>query len=179
PNIMTEYILLFRKPGQRRLWEGRSRKERASHRIALDSVTKKEVANNIWHVAPVPPKQIAHPCPFPEEIPYRLIRWFSWKNDLVLDPFCGSGTTLKVAANLGRRWVGYELVSKYAVLAAERVRERLALRKQLVVAYDKVSYGRGIAAKSGKRARFRRKGKAGRKRAVSQPDLPLFAHEGS
>ncbi len=156
PNIMTEYILLFRKPGPKRIYEGRGREEKEENRIELDSVTTRDVANNVWHVAPVPPRQLNHPCPFPEEIPYRIIRWYSYKGDLVLDPFCGIGTTLKVAANLGRRWVGYEIIEKYADIAKKRVHEPLVLRKQLVVAYDKLEYGEKVSAKNKRRDPFRR-----------------------
>jgi len=141
PNIMTEYILLFRKPGARRIYTGRSKEEKERNRVQLDSIFTKEVANNIWHIAPVPPGQHDHPCPFPEEIPYRLIRWFTYEGDLVLDPFCGVGTTLKVAANLRRRWVAYEIKEKYAQVTAQRVHEPLKLRRQLVVQLEKLSYG--------------------------------------
>jgi site-specific DNA-methyltransferase (adenine-specific) len=156
---MTEYILIFRKPGPTRIYEGRSREEKEENRIELDSVTTRDVANNVWHVAPVPPRQLNHPCPFPEEIPYRIIRWYSYKGDLVLDPFCGIGTTLKVAASLGRQWVGYEIVEKYAALAEKRVREPLVLRKQLLVAYDKLEYGEKTSPKNKPRAPFRGKGR--------------------
>jgi modification methylase len=141
PNIMTEYILLFKKPGDRKAYHGKSTEEKEAHRIELDSVTTKDVANNIWHIAPVPPRQLDHPCPFPEEIPYRLLRWFTYSKDTVLDPFCGVGATLKVANNLDRHWVGYEILEKYVDAAEERVKEPLQLRKQLVVNYDKLEYG--------------------------------------
>jgi site-specific DNA-methyltransferase (adenine-specific) len=174
PNIMTEYILLFQKPGERHIRDGRTPEEKRRHRIALDSVTTKEVANNIWHIAPVPPNQLDHPCPFPEEIAYRLIRWFSYEGDLVLDPFCGIGTTLKVAANLKRRWVGYEIIKKYAEISMRRVREPLVLRKQLIVNLEKLSYGEKTAPKNKPRAPFRRKGLKTPDAAPVSPDLPLF-----
>jgi len=159
PNIMTEYILLFRKPGSRKIHQGRSREEKERHRVPLDSVTTKEVANNIWHIAPVPPNQLDHPCPFPEEIPYRLIRWFTYEGDLVLDPFCGIGTTLKVAANLKRRWIGYEIVQKYVDMTVSRVKEPLILRKQLIVNLEKMDYGERTSPKHKQRVPFRRTGK--------------------
>ena len=144
PNIMTEYILLFRKPGARRIYDGRSKEEKERNRIHLDSVFTREIANNIWHIAPVPPGQFDHPCPFPEEIPYRLVRWFTYEGDLVLDPFCGVGTTLKVAANLRRQWIGYEIKKKYRDLTMQRVRESLRLREQLIVRLEKEPYGTHI-----------------------------------
>lgn len=154
PNIMTEYILLFRKPGKRRLYDGRSKEEKERNRIQIDSVFTKEVANNIWHIAPVPPGQYQHPCPFPEEIPYRLVRWFTYEGDLVLDPFCGVGTTPKVTANLRRFWVGYETKEEYAKTTAIRVQEPLRLRKQLVVQLEKVAYGVRQPAKNAPRPPF-------------------------
>lgn len=49
-----------------------------------------------------------HPAPFPEELPYRLIKLYTWPGDLVIDPFSGRGTTVGVAEKLGRRWIGIE-----------------------------------------------------------------------
>ncbi len=70
----------------------------------------------IWDI-PVPNKSdIAygkHSAIMPEEIAYRCIRLFSFENDVILDPFAGSGTTLKVAKSLNRHYVGYELYEHY------------------------------------------------------------------
>jgi len=163
PNLMTEYILVFRKPGERRIYEGKSPGEKEAARNEVDSVFTRDVANNIWHIAPVPPGQLDHPCPFPEEIAYRLIRWYSYPGGVVLDPFCGVGTTLKVAAQTGRRWVGYEIVEKYAESARKRVKEPLQLRKQLVPAFEKIHYGERTARKSSPaRKPFRQKPKSGK-----------------
>jgi len=139
PNIMCEYILIFRKEGPK-IYEKRTHQEKEADKSPIDSLFKMDIANNIWHIAPVPPKTIAHPCPFPEEIPHRLISLYSYKNDLILDPFVGSGQTTKVAKLLGRRFVGYDIVSEYVDLATKRLDEPSALRdKQLVVRFDKVS----------------------------------------
>ena len=156
PNIMTEYVLLFRKPGGRRIYAGKSDKEKQHNRVEIDSVFTKEVANNIWHIAPVPPNQLPHPCPFPEEIPYRLIRWFSYQGDLVLDPFGGIGTTPKVAAALHRHWVAYEIKPEYAEITKSRVTEPLVLREQLIAKYDKIEYGVREPGTRSSRAPFRR-----------------------
>jgi DNA modification methylase len=138
PNIMAEYILVFRKPGPRKIHEGRSHDERQGSRYPIDALFTRELANNVWHIAPVPPGQFDHPCPFPEEIPRRLIRLYSYRGDLVLDPFAGSGTTLKVARHLGRRWVGYEVKEDYCRLARARVEEPMTLRDQLLCSYEKM-----------------------------------------
>ncbi len=141
PNIMNEYILVFNKPGQK-IYQDRSpgEKSRATHRI--DSLFTMETANNIWHIAPVPPSTIDHPAPFPEEIPYRLITLYSYPEEIILDPFAGSGQTLKVAKALGRKYYGYENISGYVELAQKRITEPLAIRpQQLIAVFDKVKPG--------------------------------------
>jgi site-specific DNA-methyltransferase (adenine-specific) len=138
PNIMTEYLLIFRKPGESKIHETRTLDEKESSRYPIDALFTREQANSVWHIAPVPPGQYSHPCPFPEEIPYRLIRLYSYQGDLVLDPFAGSGTTLKVAHHLGRRWVGFETERQYIRVARERIEQPLRLRDQLVATFQKM-----------------------------------------
>jgi len=139
PNIMTEYILVFRKPGLA-LYDGKSAEEKSGAEVPVDEVFTRDVANNVWHIAPVPPGHLNHPCPFPEEIPYRLIRLYSYPGDVVLDPFAGSGQTLKVARALGRRFAGYETSKTYVEYARGRIGEPLSVRReQLVVKFEKVS----------------------------------------
>ena len=138
PNIMTEYILLFRKPGEKIYRQVNGSRE--ASRFEIDDVFKMDTANNIWHIAPVPPRTIDHPCPFPEEIPYRLIKMYSYLADTVLDPFVGSGQTTKVAAELGRSTVGYDTKQEYLDYARSRIAEPLRVRpKQLIARFEKVS----------------------------------------
>ena len=136
PNIMTEYILLFRKPGPR-IYDNRTDGEKDSAAINLSQLLTNEIANNVWHIAPIPPGHLDHPCPFPEEIPFRLILLYSYPGDLILDPFAGSGQTLKVAHNLGRRYVGYETKSEYVNYAKRRATEPLNLREEQLMAVFK------------------------------------------
>lgn len=159
PNLMLEYILIFRKPGDKRIYAGRTPKEKQRDAMQVDTVFTRDIANNIWHIAPVPPNQLPHPCPFPEELAYRLIRLYSYTGDLVLDPFAGIGTTLKVANATGRGWVGYELIEEYITYASKRLGEPLKLRKQLVADFQKIDYGETISAKNKTRAPFRRETK--------------------
>ena len=132
PNIMTEYILMFRKHGPKIYRQVNGRRE--ANRLEIDDIFKMDVANNIWHIAPVPPKTITHPCPFPEEIPYRIINMYSYRGDTVLDPFVGSGQTTKIALALGRNAVGYDTEKKYIEYSTERLTEPLRLRHQQLVA---------------------------------------------
>lgn len=138
PNIMTEYILVFKKPGPA-IYKDASKEKKSHATYPINRLFTMDVANNIWHIAPVPPDVIDHPCPFPEEIPHRLITLYSYPDDLVLDPFTGSGQTLKVANHLGRKFVGYETIQKYADLTMKRVHEPLSLREyQLIATFEKV-----------------------------------------
>jgi len=141
PNIMSEYILVFRNPGPK-IYRERSSEEKAAAEFMIDTLFTLETANNIWHIAPVPPGTIDHPAPFPEEIPFRLITLYSYPGDIILDPFSGSGQTLKVAKALDRSYFGYETISKYIDLANKRIEEPLSIRqKQLTAVFNKITPG--------------------------------------
>jgi DNA modification methylase len=141
PNIMNEYILVFRKPGPK-IYQTRSIEEKNGAEYVIDTLFTRETANNIWHIAPVPPGFIDHPAPFPEEIPLRLITLYSYPQDIVLDPFTGSGQTLKVARALGRNFIGFENIPTYVELAKKRINQPLSLRKkQLVTVFEKIEPG--------------------------------------
>jgi len=76
---------------------------------------------SVWEVPPESARRVGHPAPFPVELASRVIRLYSYVGDVVLDPFCGSGTTCVAAKRLNRHWVGYDIVPKYCVLAEERL----------------------------------------------------------
>ena len=136
PNIMTEYILVFRKDGEPIYRQKNGQRE--SSKIEIDDIFKLDVANNVWHIAPVPPGQLDHPCPFPAEIPYRLIRMYSYRGDIILDPFVGAGQTTSVAVALGRGAVGYDIEEKYVEYSRKRIGDLPWLRPmQLVARFDK------------------------------------------
>jgi site-specific DNA-methyltransferase (adenine-specific) len=108
-----EYILVFSK-------ESFSRKPE----VKEDTIEREsflEWTKSIWTFPAVSAKRIGHPAPFPEELPRRLIDLYTFKNDVVLDPFCGSGTTCLAAFRLGRHYIGYEINPQYKQLAEERL----------------------------------------------------------
>ena len=138
---MNEYILIFQKPGPK-IYLERSQEEKTRAKYMIDKLFTLETANNIWHIAPVPPGFIEHPAPFPEEIPHRLITLYSYPQEVILDPFTGSGQTLKVARALNRNYIGYETIPTYVELAIKRIDQPLSIRsKQLVANFNKISPG--------------------------------------
>lgn len=129
PNIMTEYILVFRKGSHVRRGE--------ADELAVDELFKRDIANNVWHIAPVPPKTIDHPCPYPDELVRRLILLYSQPGDTVLDPFLGSGQTARIALKHDRHSIGYEIESYYLKVAYQRLREPIQREYQLLPKYDR------------------------------------------
>lgn len=88
----------------------------------LDKFEWREYINTIWQF-PVE-KNRKHPAPFPVELPLRLIKLFSFYDDVILDPFMGSGTTAVAAKQVGRHYIGYELSNDYITLANSRLDQR-------------------------------------------------------
>ena len=113
PNIMTEHIIIVRKPGSIRL---------------PNSDIPTEWLESVWDLAPVPPRKINHPAPYPEEIPHRLIRMFTNPGDWVLDPFNGAGATSKASFDLGRSALGFDIEKKYVALAKKRLKDPSSIR---------------------------------------------------
>ena len=74
---------------------------------------------NVWEIPPELDRK--HPCPYPEELPRRLIKLYSYVGNIVLDPFAGYGTTLKVAGELRRHCIGIEISRKYVSLMKRRI----------------------------------------------------------
>jgi len=81
----------------------------------------KDWTQGVWVFNGESKKRVGHPAPFPKDLPYRCIKMFSYVNDLVFDPFTGSGTTLLIAQNLGRKAIGTELDQNYCELAKNRI----------------------------------------------------------
>lgn len=109
-----EYILMQRKPGG---YRKPTIEQRESSRIEKKDFN--EWFQQIWNIPGSSTKQ--HPAPFPVSLAYRLVRMFSFTGDTVLDPFCGSGTTLIAAARCERDGIGIEIDPKYCELAEEKL----------------------------------------------------------
>src|SRR6186997_1856034 len=91
----------------------RTVKQRAAEGLPSESTLMTEdfmaLTLDIWSIPAESARRVGHPAPFPVELPEQLIRLYTFENDLVLDPFMGSGSALVAAAGLGRRYVGYDL----------------------------------------------------------------------
>jgi site-specific DNA-methyltransferase (adenine-specific) len=90
----------------------------------LDDITRDEFmewTNGLWTFPGESRKRVGHPAPFPVELPRRCIRLFSFREDLVLDPFLGSGTTLIAAEMNDRRAIGIEIDETYCRIAKDRL----------------------------------------------------------
>lgn len=81
---------------------------------------------DVWRIRPERARRVRHPAPFPVELPERFIRLYTYRGDVVLDPFLGSGSTAIAAARLGRRYVGYDLDEGYITIARQRLAEEAA-----------------------------------------------------
>lgn len=86
-----------------------------------------EWTNGLWTFNGESKKRIGHPAPFPIELPYRCIKLFSFVDDIIFDPFAGSGTTLIAANNTNRYSAGIEIDLKYCELAKQRIINETAM----------------------------------------------------
>lgn len=110
---LHEYLLVFSKGRWGRVRKGKS------------TINKEDFMRDtlsIWNERPESAKRVGHPAPFSVPLAERVINLYSWEEDIVLDPFLGSGTTAMAAENLGRDWVGFENNIEYSLLADQRIR---------------------------------------------------------
>lgn len=107
-----EYLLVFAKQSYSRPDKGESDIQAEEFMAATLS---------IWEIPPESARRVGHPAPFPIELAARVIKLYSYKNDVVLDPFMGSGTTCLAARTLGRNYVGYDISPEYCTIAEARL----------------------------------------------------------
>jgi DNA modification methylase len=108
-----EYILVFNKGSYKR-----------DSKDKENTITKDkfmEWTKSVWIMNPESARKAMHPAPFPVELPYRLIQLYSFKNDIILDPFMGSGTTGIAAIKSERKYIGYDINDEYIKVAQKRL----------------------------------------------------------
>jgi site-specific DNA-methyltransferase (adenine-specific) len=116
-----EYILVFSKDNYK-LEGDNSIKEMSNDEFV-------QYTRTIWNFSPESKKKIGHPAPFPEELPKRLIKFLSYKDNIILDMFSGSGTTGLVAKKLGRDFILIDNSKEYCELALKRIKRELSQTK--------------------------------------------------
>jgi len=109
-----EYILVFCK-------DTFKRQNPAKRKNSIGRDEFLEYNKSVWNFSAEPARKIGHPAPFPVELPRRLIQLYTFENEIVLDPFMGSGQTAIAAMKSKRHYVGYEIIEKYVNLANNRI----------------------------------------------------------
>ena len=112
-----EYVIIFSK----------GTFSRSSHNKE-NTITKEEFltfTKSMWDFPAESATRTGHPAPFPTELPYRCIQLYTFRGEVVLDPFCGIGSTCIAALKSGRRFVGYDVSKEYLEMANRRINNLL------------------------------------------------------
>jgi len=112
-----EYILIFSK-------NNFSRKNIRRRKVTITRDEFLEFTKSVWTFSAATARKIGHPAPFPLDLPYRLIQLYTYKDEIVLDPFMGSGQTAIAAIQTNRKYIGYEIYEKYILLAQNRINNK-------------------------------------------------------
>ena len=125
PSLAVEYVFVFQKSAakksEKNIYHNRSAKEKQANKINMEGY--QEQSKNIWNIRPVAPRENMHPCPFPEELARRVIKYYSYKGDTVLDIFSGSGVTNLVAEELERKHIGMETEKQYVEYSVKKIND--------------------------------------------------------
>ena len=134
-----EFILMQRKPGG---YRKPTDAQRDASRISKEDFNR--WFQQIWNITGASTRH--HPAPFPLELATRLVRMFSFSGDTVLDPFCGSGTTMVAAFRTGRNSIGIEIDPEYCRMAARYLKaENTDLFASAELRFERISAGRACA----------------------------------
>lgn len=109
PNIVTEYVLVFKKKSDKLI----------DHFLKNESVEGDYEKTNIWRIQPE--TKVKHLAPYPQKLVENIIKYYSYKDELVYDPFMGSGTTAVVCQKLDRNFIGSEIHKEYVELSYSRL----------------------------------------------------------
>jgi site-specific DNA-methyltransferase (adenine-specific) len=111
---LHEYVIVASKGSYSRLRQGED---------TIDKETFLEATVSVWDILPESARRVGHPAPFPVDLPKRLIELYTFRGDLVLDPFIGSGSTAVAAVETDRHFVGFDLSAEYLEIAERRIHE--------------------------------------------------------
>jgi site-specific DNA-methyltransferase (adenine-specific) len=119
---LHEHLLVFCKG-----WENpKGEVQWGRYKAGESTVSKQEFLDytlSVWNMPPESAKRVGHPAPFPKELPRRFIELYSYKGDVILDPFIGAGATAVAALAAGRKYVGYDTNPAYLTIAKHRLKE--------------------------------------------------------
>jgi modification methylase len=120
-NNTSELIVVYRKPGKARKVsaEVKEASVRFPYKCPAAIQEHADLVQQIWHL--YPERYRDHPAPFPEKLVARLLRLYTFIGDVILDPFCGSGTVPAVAKRMGRHWVGIDIEPRFVAMSKARV----------------------------------------------------------
>jgi site-specific DNA-methyltransferase (adenine-specific) len=127
-----EYILVFSKGAF-------SRPNPAKRASTISKEEFLEYTKSVWTFGAESARKVGHPAPFPVELPYRLIQLYTFADEIILDPFMGSGSTAIAALKAGRNYVGFEVDPEYVKLADKRIAHFLMEHKSRKL-FDENSY---------------------------------------
>jgi len=130
-----EYILVFSK-------QTFSRKNVLKRKNTISKEEFLTLTKSIWTFSAERARKIGHPAPFPVELPYRLIQLYTYEEEVVLDPFMGSGQTAIAAVKSNRHYVGYDVEKKYVQLANKWVNDFIVEYTSPVMSKSKISRSR-------------------------------------
>ncbi len=121
---VTERVILASKGRfDRAVKRSKREAEGLPHEPTIETDEFLEATIDVWEIPSERATQVGHPAPFPVALPRRLIELYTYREDLVLDPFIGSGTTAVAAAETGRHYVGFDTEPDYIGLAERRLAE--------------------------------------------------------
>lgn len=122
-----EYIMVFSKETFSRPNDKKTNRENTIQKSEFLDFTK-----SVWTFNTESAKRVNHPAPFPVELPYRFLQLYTFKNDIVLDPFCGSGTTCIAALQSNRKYIGIDIDKDYIATALTRIENYTELGEDII-----------------------------------------------
>ena len=119
---VTERVLIASKGRFDRAVKRAKREELGMpHRSTIDTDEFLEATLDVWEIPSERATRVGHPAPFPVALPRRLIELYTYADDLVLDPFIGSGSTAVAATEASRKYVGFDTDAEYLAIAEGRI----------------------------------------------------------